>query len=119
MNHSNPHFTGRQRSAYELGTLLRNLPNTVDLTAVDKRQQLEAAEKHAENYSEVLLDGLESLGRVMWSAAENEDWPVSQRDIGRLGTMISQLAIQLQFLENFRAEAGHDLAEVDKKGARK
>jgi hypothetical protein len=119
MSHSNPHFTGRQRSAYELSTLLRELPTSLDLTSADKRQQLEAASKHAENYGEVLLDGLESLGRVMWSAAENADWPVEQNDVARMGTLVSQLAIQLQFLHDFRESANFDLAEAEKKAARK
>lgn len=119
MSHANPHFVGRLRPAYELSTLLRELPSTVDLTSADKRLQLEAAEKHAENYSVTLLDGLESLGRVMWIAGENKDWPVEQHDVARMGDLISQLAIQLQFLGEFRTGANYELAQAEMKESRK
>lgn len=118
----NPHFQQRERSAFQLGHLLRDLPASLDLTAggnaADMTLRLEAAERHAENYGEILLDGIESLGRVMWSAGENEEWPVAQRDVARIGALISQLAIQLQFLDEFRASANDRLNETSQKGGR-
>lgn len=115
----NPHFMHRQRSAYELSELLRGLPKTPDLTDAETRLKVEAAERHADNYGEILLDGLEALGRVMWSASENTAWPVDQHDMARLGQMISQMAIQIQFISEFRDFTRDRLQEADKKGARK
>jgi hypothetical protein len=123
MNAKNPHFQQRLRSAYELSHLLRKLPDHLDLTSGDApaemRQQMEAAERHADNYSEILLDGLESLGRVMWCAGENEDWPVEQHDVARLGTLISQLAVQLQFIDEFRTSVNYEFAQANGKDASK
>jgi hypothetical protein len=117
----NPHFQQRLRSAYELSHLLRKLPDHFDLASggasAEMRQQMEAAETHADNYSEILLDGLESLGRVMWSAAENKDWPVEQQDVARLGTLISQLAVQLQFIDEFRTSVNYEIAQANEKDA--
>lgn len=123
MNAENPHFQQRLRSAYELSHLLRKLPDHLDLSSGDApaemRQQMEAAERHADNYSEILLDGLESLGRVMWCAGENQDWPVAQHDVARLGTLISQLAVQLQFIDEFRTSVNYEIAQANGKDTSK
>lgn len=119
MNRDNPHFTNRQRAPYQLGHLLRDLPRTPDLTDSDTRLKLEAAESHAENYSGVLLSGLESLGRVLFIAGENEQWDVEQYDVCRIGALISELSIQLQFLDEFRISVINRITEADQKGARK
>lgn len=123
MNANNEHFRNRLRSSYELAHLLRQMPNHCDLTAsdapADMRQQMEAAERHADNYSEILLDGLESLGRVMWSASGNDEWPIEQRDVGCIGNLISQLAVQLQFIDEFRSSVNYEIAQENERNARK
>lgn len=119
MSANNPHFRNLQRPAYELATLLRGLPTTPDLTSGDTRMQLEAADRHAGNYYDTMLGGLEAMGRVIWSACENEQWPVDYSDMARVGNMISQIAVQIQFLDEFRESVRERIDEADKKGARK
>ena len=119
MSAKNPHFKQLDRSAFELGMLLRGLPSKLDLTDTDTRLQLEAADRHADNYYTTMLDGLESMGRLMWSACENEQWPVERSDMARIGNMISQIAVQVQFLDEFRESVRDRIDEAEKKGARK
>jgi hypothetical protein len=116
---TNSHFMNRLRSAYELSKLLRDLPITRDVPDADTRLQLEAADRHADNYGEILLDGLESLGHVMFSAANNEAWPVEQHDMAALGEMISQMSVQLQFISEFRDSVRNRIEDANKKGGRK
>lgn len=119
----NPHFKNRDRAPSELGRLLCNLPAHIDLTtdpsAAETQLQLEAAVRHAENYTDVLLDGLVSMGRVLFSAGDNKAWPVEQHDVSRLGALIAEIGIQIQFLENFRTSSNDRIEEANKKGARK
>lgn len=123
MSTKNPHFKNRERAPFELSDLLRNLPPQINLStdpnATETRLQLEAAMQHADNYSCVLLDGLVSMGRVLFSAGENESFPVEPHDAARLGSLIAEIGIQLQFLEHFRTSANDRLAEVAQGGSRK
>lgn len=123
MSLDNPHFKNRERAPCELAYLLRELPRHVDLRNAqnepETRLQLEAAERHADNYRGVLLDGLVSMGRVMFCAASNEDWPVQQHDVSRIGALIAEMGVQLQFLNEFCDMAVVRLHEADQKGARK
>lgn len=119
MSADNPHFKHVERSAFEFSRLLRSLSTNPDLTSADERLKFEAAECHAEHYHEAMLSGLESLGRVMFSACERGEWPVAQRDMSRLGAMITQIAVQVQFLDEFRHSVRDRFNEADKKGGRR
>lgn len=123
MNTQNPYFKHRGRAPSELGDLLLSLPADIDLrtdpNAAETRRRMEAAVTHAGNYSDVLLDGLVSMGRVLFSAGENEMWPIEQHDVSRLGALIAEIGIQLQFLDGFLTSSKDRIQEADEKGARK
>ena len=117
MSESNAYFDRPQRASYEFGQLLRSLPADLDAastapTASDSAK-LQAAERHATHYSDTLLNGLESLGHVMWSAGVNERQPVAPEHFADLGLLITELAVQLQFLGDFRAVANERLQQTE------
>lgn len=106
MSHDNPHFRNVERASYELAYLLRELPRhfkTHSLTA-DQQQMIEAADKHAANYTSTLLHGLQSLGRVAWCAGVNEDQQVDADDLANVGLLVTEIALQLQFIGDFRGQ---------------
>ena len=117
MSQSKPIFQHPERASYELGCLLRRLPRHLhgaDLDAV-QLEQIEAADKHAENSTGTLLKGLQSLGRVLWAAAVNEDFPADLSDCAHVGTLVSEIALQIEFLNEFRGEvAEHNLRNAQK-----
>lgn len=129
MTYSNPHFRHEERSPYEFGTLLRSLPESLDVATTsitdEQHEQMLAADQHAANYTSTLLNGLESMGRTLYSAASNKVTPLSPADAAQVGTLVSELAMQLQFLDDFRAAvAGRNLhmammAGQQSKGQRK
>jgi hypothetical protein len=70
----NPHFARVDRAAYELGDLLRKLPERLpSADRIDSEQRLiaEAARNHAANASATLLRGLEALGNVLSAAGSD------------------------------------------------
>lgn len=117
MSQSKPIFQNRERASFEVGSLLRHLPSNLLGTSLNTLQlkQIEAAEQHAVNSSVILLDGLQSLGRVLWSAGVNEEFPPEVGDCARVGALITEIALQLEFLNEFREEvAEHNLRNVRK-----
>lgn len=112
---SQPIFQRPERAPYEFGRLLRCLPQHLHGASLDAVQleQIEAADKHASNTTTTLLHGLQSLGRVLWSSAVNEDFPAHVDDCGRIGMLVSEIALQLEFLSDFREEvAEHNLRQA-------
>ena len=106
MSQSQPIFQRPERAPYELGRLLRGLPRHLNGASFDAEQleQIEAAKKHAWNSTLTLLDGLQSLGRVMWAAGVNEDFPAHVGDCARVGMLVTEIALQLELLTDFREE---------------
>lgn len=104
MSTTNNVFKFPERASYELGHLLRALPQHLAGSDLTEHQQLEieAADLHALNASGILLHGLQSLGRVMWSASVNEKFPVDAEDYGKVCLLVTEVALQLQFLDEFR-----------------
>lgn len=126
MTYSNPYFGHEERSPYELGNLLRELPPDLDIATTpitdEQHEKMLAADQHAANYISTLLNGMESLGRALHSAASNPRTPLSLDDAAQVGTLVSELAMQLQFLDDFRGGvAGRNLhmAFMAAKGAGK
>lgn len=114
MTYSNPHFMHEERSPYEFCKLLRSLPESLDVATTsindEQHEQMLAADQHAANYISTLLNGMESLGRTLFSAATNERTPLSLSDVAQVGSLVSEFALQLQFLDDFRAAvAGRNL----------
>ena len=120
MSQPQPIFQRLERAPYELGRLLRSLPRHLHGASLDAEQleQIDAANKHAQNSTLILLDGLQSLGRVMWAAGVNEDFPAYVGDCARVGMLVTEIALQLEFLTDFREEvAEHNLRNAQS-GAR-
>lgn len=121
MSQSQPTFQRPERAPYEFGRLLRGLPRHLDGASLDADQleQIEAANKHAWNSTLTLLDGLQSLGRVMWAAGVNEGSPAHVSDCARIGMLVTEIALQLEYLNDFREEvAEHNLRNAQP-GSRK
>lgn len=117
MSQANPTFKHTERASFELGFLLRSLPRDLhgaSLGAV-QLEEIEAADRHAANSKATLLGGLQSLGRVLWSAGVNQAFPVDVADCARLGMLVSEIALQIEFLSDFREEvAEHNLRNAQK-----
>lgn len=117
MSQSNSMFQNRERASFEFGRLLRALPENLYDASLDSKQMetIEAADLHATNSRVVLLDGLQSLGRVLWSAGVNETFPPDVGDCARVGVLITEIALQIEFLNEFRDE----VAELNLRNAQK
>ena len=99
-------FHRPERAPYELGHLLRALPRDLDgakLTA-EQINMADAAGHHASIVTSTILSGLESMGRIMWSAGVNQRNPVESDDFANVGMLVAGLAVQLQFLSEFQSE---------------
>lgn len=118
MSTTNPHFHHIERAPYELGCLLRRLPPYLSAPALtdEQRDMAAAAADHASNYSTSLLAGLESLGRIMWCAALNDQQQVEHGDFADVGQMVAALAIQLQYLNFFHGEVEQHVHRGAQKG---
>lgn len=123
MSDQNIHHTNVERAPYELGRLLRSLPDSLDLPTVEitdeQHKKLIAADCHAAEYSGTLLNGLESLGRVMYSASLNQRQTLETSDVAQVGLLVTELAVQLQFLDEFRSAVAGRHIFAAAKGARK
>lgn len=124
MSQSNPFLKFPGRASYELSYLLRELPRHLHAEGPLTDEQclmVEAASLQSLNYSDTVLHGLEALGRVMWSASVNKESPPDICDFGAVGQLVTELAVQLQFLGEFSSEIhDHDLRNAQTaKGGRK
>lgn len=117
---SKPIFQRTERAPYEFGYLLRDLPRHLHGASLNTEQleQIDAADKHACNSSLTLLDGLQSLGRVLWSAGVNESFPPEVGDFARVGTLITEIALQLELMNDFRQEVAEHNVRIAQNGAR-
>lgn len=121
MSQVNPFLNNPERSSYELAYLLRELPRhlTLEPLTAEQVQMVDAAEQQAYNYGDALTHGLEAIGRVMWTASANDQFEIAPRDIGHIGVLVSELAVQIQFLSEFRGAIRDSRDQATKKGARK
>lgn len=109
---ANPHFKLVERAPHELANLLENLPPRRVGTKLsgDELLMLNAAIDHAANYNNALLDGIEAIGQLLFSAATNERAPLERSTAASLGTLLSALAVQSQYLQDFTSGAESTLA---------
>ncbi len=115
MSHANSALKHIDRASYELGSLLRSLPEHLHGATLspEQLQQMEAADTHATNCKATLLDGLQSLGRILWAAGVNQAFPADVGDCARIGMLVSEIALQVQFLDDFQADVdAHNLQNV-------
>lgn len=120
MSQSTPIFRNSERAAYELGDLIRQIPahlHGASLSA-EKLEQVQAADTHAMNSAVILLDGLQSLGRVMYSACLSEAGAPDIADCARVGMLITEIALQLEFMNDFRHQVAEHNVRIARKGAK-
>jgi len=117
----NTYFNNIDRAPYELGHLLQKLPEhfssfSKQIPTAESRLIAAAAAKHAENANGTLMRGLDSLGRIIFAAADNEDLgEISSSDLRSLGCLISHLAIEAQFLQETESSLKFTLLDLAKK----
>lgn len=114
MSDQNIHHENAERAPYEFGHLLLSLTREFAIPSAsitdEQRKQLTAAGCHAAEYANTLLNGLESMGRVIYSASLNARQTLEMRDVAQVGILVTELAVQLQFLDEFRsAVAGRNI----------
>jgi hypothetical protein len=104
MSQTNEAFKNPDQASYELGYLLRALPQHLNGANLTEHQhcEIEAADLHALNATGTLLRGLQALGRVMWCASVNGGAPIDEKNFGDVGLLVTEVALQLQFLDEFR-----------------
>lgn len=108
----NPYLRNVGRAAYELPILLQQLPSDLydaEPLSPDALLIAKAASKHLYSARVSVLSGLEALGRVMASAAQNSDDKVDDADFYNLGYLISHLAVEAQWLWDTQDELEHAL----------
>ena len=121
MSQFKPAFQNRERASFELGRLLRSLPAYLHDAPlnIEQLEEIKAADQHAANARGILLDGLQSLGRVLWSAGVNEEFPAEVGDCARVGALVTEIALQIELLNEFREEVAEHHLRNAQKGARK
>ncbi|GGX76826.1 hypothetical protein GJV26_16995 [Massilia dura] len=106
----NPHFARADRAAYELGHLLRKLPENLlaaEHLALDQRLIVQAARNHADNASTTLLRGIEALGSVLLAAGTDAQSGIEPRILMGLGELIAHLAVEAQFVRELSENLGN------------
>jgi hypothetical protein len=120
MNQSTPIFQNSERAAYELGDLLRHIPAQLHGASMSAEilERIQAADTHAMNSTVILLDGLQSMGRVMYSACLSEAGAPDIADCARVGMLATEIALQLEFMNDFRREVAEHNVRIAHKGAK-
>jgi hypothetical protein len=120
MSQSQAIFQRAERAPYEFGYLLRGLPRHLHGAPLNAEQleRIDAADKHAWNSSLTLLDGLQSLGRILWAAGCNETSAPDVGDCARVGMLVTEIALQLEFMNDFRQEVAEHNVRIAESSAR-
>ena len=102
MSTPNPHFNQIERAPYELGHLFRKLPYDFPADQAmpsDQRQQVEAVISHAWNANYTLMNGIEAIGQLLFTAANSKGNPTDASVFADIGTLIKHLAVEAHFLQ--------------------
>ena len=96
---TNDYFKNIERAPYELGHLLKALPHHLHggLPTVELVDMASAAEIHASNACDTVMTGLESIGKLLFLAGANEEWPLEPGHLRGIGTLIQHLAVEAEF----------------------
>lgn len=121
----NPAFNNVGRAPYELGYLVKNIGEiAVDAVLTEaQRNQVGAAVTHAQNSTETLLDGLESIGKML-ALIGPLDERVDGDVVTNIGELIAHLAVEVQYVRDVEDEMSGILtrdkaANAKKKGGAK
>lgn len=118
----NPHLTHIERAPYELGHLLKRLPEhfsafSGQTPTADVQLIAAAAARHAENANETVMCGLDAIGKMLFVTSQSKDWEIDPGHMASIGSLISHLAIEAQFLQETQANLEFTLQELAKKSA--
>jgi hypothetical protein len=100
-----PAFNNVGRAPYELGYLVKNIGEIsmdVELTD-DLRNKVSAAFTHAQNSTETLLSGLESLGKML-ALIGPLDERVDGDVVTNIGELIAHMAVEVQYVRDVEDE---------------
>jgi hypothetical protein len=121
----NPAFNNVGRAPYELGYLVKNIGEIgTDAVLTDsQRSQVGAAVTHAQNSTETLLSGLESIGKMLALIGPLEE-RVDGDVVTNIGELIAHLAVEVQYVRDVEDEMSGILsrdkaASAKKKGGAK
>lgn len=95
----NSHFNDIKHAPYKLTHLIRKRPFSLfKLYKSDAkmRQIAQAAANHARNASDMVLFGLEAIGKPIFIASANSDHKLDRANMGDLGALITHLAAEAQ-----------------------
>jgi hypothetical protein len=119
---NNPHFERIERAPYELGYLLKKIPERFSSLEPQTEESCliaVAAAQHASNANDTVMYGLEALGQILFVASNNEQNEVCPRLIGHIGSLIQHLAVEAQFLQETADNLRYALNEQEKRLAKK
>lgn len=104
MSARNPHLNNVERAPYEVLSLVTKLGETrLDRSMTDdQRQMAEAIAQHTLNATDVILSGIDAIGRILSCAVLNEQWQPSMTNLNDLGALISHLAVEAQAMHETR-----------------
>ena len=121
----NPAFNNVGRAPYELGYLVKNIGEIgMDAVLTDRqRNQVAAAVTHAQNSTETLLSGLESIGKMFALIGPLEE-RVDGDVVTNMGELIAHLAVEVQYVRDVEDEMSgiltrDNVANAKKKGGAK
>ncbi|MCY0913224.1 hypothetical protein [Massilia antarctica] len=120
MSAANPYFQNIERAPYHFGSLLRQLPSHFSVDHVmssEEREMATAAIKHAFNANYMLMSGIEAIGHLLFSAANNSEFPPSASVLEHLGGLIKHIAVEAQFLQEEQANLQSDLDTDERRSA--
>lgn len=102
---NNPAFNSVGRAPYELGYLVKSI-GEISMDAVltdDQRNKVSAAVNHAQNSTETLLGGLESIGRMMALIGPLDD-RLDGDVVTNMGELIAHMAVEVQYVRDVEDE---------------
>lgn len=109
-HYANPEFFNTERAPYELPKLIARLgvPQLGTPLTLEQTQIAQAIEKHIDNATDTILNGIEAVGRALACSAQNPNWQLSTINLSDIGTLIAHLAVEAQSLH----EIGGDIRVV-------
>ena len=123
-NRQNPYFRNAERPMYELGYLLRKMPDGLsprELSA-DNHMIAEAVRLHATNGISAAFSSLQAIGELLIVAGSNEQAEISQVCQMDLGYLVQNLASEGQLMVEVKSHMNYllnaDPAKVIELGKR-
>ncbi|ATQ78307.1 hypothetical protein CR152_30195 [Massilia violaceinigra] len=119
MSAGNPHFHHIERAPYEFGHLIRQLAGDFHghVMSSDERQQAKAAINHAHNANYTLMNGIEAIGHLLFTAGNNADYPTEVGVLENIGMLIKHIGVEAQFLQEQQADLQATLDRDDRQAA--